>query len=245
MGFVATGAAQDEEGPYQPGAPVFGDLLIEGEDTRLGATVALVGDGFGPESSVVALLRESRGGDVVVEMDSAADSGGGARVEVILEAPIEPGSYTAALTGQTVDGATIELSNSLAVVAPEPTPEPVAEPEPTTPLVTPAAQPTRTPIPAPTPTPGGDAEVAATTVEATPTPGGSAPAGDSGSDGGTEAGAGVDTSATSADGDTEAVAAAALPETGATDDSSTMRTVGIVAAALVILGGVVVLRRMA
>jgi len=121
-GFVVIGASaeaqtdNDDGGQYVPSGPVFGDLIVDGAAT-FGGDVAIVGEGFGPGAVVQLDIRENVNGTVVSTTEHAADDAGSARIEVLLEDPIGPGRYTATLSGQSPDGATVELSGGLIVEA--------------------------------------------------------------------------------------------------------------------------------
>jgi hypothetical protein len=117
------GARQGD--PYT--GPIFGDLTIVG-DTTPGSTVLLTGDGFAPDSALTLLITSSSTAEVAREGDAAADADGSASVSVDIGTELL-GNYTVTLKGQTVDGATIELSGAFLVAPdPEPIPEPTAVP---------------------------------------------------------------------------------------------------------------------
>jgi len=119
-GFILVGAAAEAQteddggGQYVPGGPVFGDLVVDGPAT-FGQGVTLAGEGFGPGAVVQLDIRDNVTGDVVSTTENTADGAGTASVEVALDDPIGPGRYTATLSGQSPDGATVELSTGLVV----------------------------------------------------------------------------------------------------------------------------------
>ncbi len=141
---ISTAAGQDD--PVYSG-PLFGTLGVEGSDFTVGSTMALVGEGFQPSAPVQFSVRANASGVIAVAGDSTADGSGAVRIEVPLEDPFVAGTYTATVSGNTVDGATVELS---AVVAVEALPEPTPEPATSAALPTPVPRPTSSAAPTPT-----------------------------------------------------------------------------------------------
>jgi len=143
--FGISTAVGQEQGTYS--GPLFGTLGVEGSDFSLGATFALVGDGFDPSGPVVFSVRDNNSATPTVEGESAADGSGAVRIEVTLTEEFTSGTYTATVSGTAPDGGTVELSAAIAVEVPiEPTPEPEAS----SPLPTPVPRPTASAAPTPT-----------------------------------------------------------------------------------------------
>ncbi len=140
---ISTAVGQDDA-VYS--GPLFGTLGVEGSDFTAGSTIVLLGDGFRPSAPVQYTVRANASGVVAAAGESAADDSGAVRIEVTLTDAFGAGTYTATVSGISIDGATVELSSGLAVeTLPEPTPEPRSAVVPT-----PVSRPTASPAPTPT-----------------------------------------------------------------------------------------------
>jgi Ca2+-binding RTX toxin-like protein len=109
------------------GSDQQGDLTIEGQDRRVGATVFLVGDGYNPLGLVEVTVRESHPGlepDPILRFDANADAGGAVRIPLLLASPLTVGQYQLEVAGATGEGTTLRRSWFIDI-EPGPEPEPL------------------------------------------------------------------------------------------------------------------------